>query len=60
MGAVDNYLQGSADIKVDIEALERLIEPEDEEVCLRFILKYHRGKKKAKLTLFNFELIFAN
>ena len=26
--------------KVDIEALERLIEPEDEEVCLRCILKY--------------------
>ena len=26
--------------KVDIEALERLIEPEDEEVCLRYILKY--------------------
>ena len=25
---------------MDIEALERLIEPEDEEVCLRCILKY--------------------
>ena len=29
-----------ADIKVDTEALERLIEPEDEEVCLKYILKY--------------------
>ena len=28
------------DTKVDIEALERLMEPEDEEVPLRYILKY--------------------
>ena len=27
-------------IKVDIEALARLIVPEDEGVCLRYILKY--------------------
>ena len=29
-----------ADIKVDIEVMERLIEPEDKEVCPRYILKY--------------------
>ena len=27
-------------MKMDIEVLERLIEPEDEEVSLRYILKY--------------------
>ena len=40
MGAVENYLENSADIKVDIDVLARLIEPEDEGVCLRYILKY--------------------
>ena len=40
LGAVYNYLERSADVKVDIEALERLIEPEDEEVCPKYILKY--------------------
>ena len=40
MGAVGNNLENCADIKVDIEALARLIEPEDEAVCLRYILKY--------------------
>ena len=33
-------MERCTDIKVDIEALERLIEPADEEVCLRYILKY--------------------
>ena len=37
---VEKYLERCADIEVDIEALERLIEPEDEGVCLRYILKY--------------------
>ena len=40
MGAVEDFLERCADTKVDIEALERLMEPEDEEVCLRYILKY--------------------
>ena len=39
IGAVEDYLERCADIKVDIEALERLMEPEHEEVCLRYILK---------------------
>ena len=39
-GAVEDYLESGADIKVDIEALTRLLEPEDEEVCLRYILEY--------------------
>ena len=51
MGAVEDYLEGSADIQVDIEALERFIEPEDEKVCLRYILKYstRRGSDMFKL-----------
>ena len=40
MGAVVNYLETCADGTVYIEALELLMEPEDEEVCLRYILKY--------------------
>ena len=40
MRAVENYLESSADIKVDVGVLERLIEPEVEKVCLRYILKY--------------------
>ena len=40
MGAVEDYLERCADTRVDIEALVRLMEPEDDEVCLRYILKY--------------------
>ena len=39
MRAVENHLESSADIQVD-GVLERLIEPEEEKVCLRYILKY--------------------
>ena len=39
-GSVEDYLERCADRKVDITALERVMEPEDEEVCLRYILKY--------------------
>ena len=40
MGAVENDLENCADIKKDIDALARSIEPEDEGVCLRYILKH--------------------
>ena len=40
VGAVEDYLEKCADTKVDIEASGRLMEPEDEEVSLRYILKY--------------------
>ena len=39
-GAVEDHLETCADAKVDVEALERLMEPEDEDVCLRYILMY--------------------
>ena len=40
MEAAENYLDDCVQTKVDIEALERLMEPENEEVSLRYILKY--------------------
>ena len=40
MGAVEDFLEKFVNTKVDIKALERLMEPENEEVSLRFILKY--------------------
>ena len=49
--AVQDYLESSADIQVDVGVLERLIEPEDEKVCLRCILKYstRRGSNMFKI-----------
>ena len=40
MRAVENYLESSADVQVDVGVLESLIEPEEGKVCLRYILKY--------------------
>ena len=40
MGAVEKFLVNCADIKVDVGELERLIEPEDDAVCLRYVMKY--------------------
>ena len=39
-GAMENNLENCVLLKVDIEALERLMEPEEAEVCLRYILRY--------------------
>ena len=38
-GAVENNLENGVHTKVDIEALERLVELENEEVSLRYILQ---------------------
>ena len=40
MEAVEGYLEKCATAEVDVEALERLMEPENEEVSPRYILKY--------------------
>ena len=50
MRAVENYLEGSADVQVDVGVLERLIDPQEETVCLRYILKYatRRGSNTFK------------
>ena len=39
-GAVENYMENCVHTKVDIEALERSVELENEEVSQRYILKY--------------------
>ena len=41
---MENYLHESDDMKVEIEALELLIDPEDSEVCLRKILTHARRR----------------
>ena len=46
MRAVENYLESSAEIEVDVGVLERLLEPEEEKVCLRYILKYSAKTRK--------------
>ena len=38
--AAEDYLENCANIKVDTEALERLMEPENRKISLRYILKY--------------------
>ena len=44
MGAVENYLENCVHAKLDIEALERSMEPENEEVSPRYTLKYSAGR----------------
>ena len=52
-GAVEDFLERCGDIKVDVEALERTMEPEDEEVCLRYILKYSTRRGSNVFQLFD-------
>ena len=40
MAAVENYLERCIDIRVGIETLEPLMEREEGEVCMRYILKH--------------------
>ena len=47
MEAVEDYLENCANMKVDVEVLERLVEPENREIFLRYILKYStRGRQQ--------------
>ena len=41
---MEKYLDESDDMKVEIEALELLMDPEDSEVCLRYILTHGRRR----------------
>ena len=41
---MENYLDKSADTKVEIEELELLMDPEDTEVCLRYVLTHARRR----------------
>ena len=49
-GAVENYLENCVHTEVDVEALERLMEPENEEVSLRYILDERRQQYFLLLT----------
>ena len=40
MEAVEDYLEHCANTKADIKALERAMEPENQEISLRYILKF--------------------
>ena len=53
MRAVGNFLERSADIHVDVGVLERLIEPEEEKFCLRYILKYSTRRGSSIFQFFN-------
>ena len=41
---MENYLDESDDMKVEIEALDLFMEPEDSEVCLTYILTHAEGE----------------
>ena len=49
MEAVENYLENCAHVKVDIEVLHRLLEPENEEVSLRYVLK-HKTRRGSNIS----------
>ena len=44
IASMEDYLEKSINIKVEIAALELLMEPEEAEVCLRYILKYAKRR----------------
>ena len=48
MEAVEDNLENCAHVKVDIEVLESLLEPENLEVSVRYVLKYSTTGGKSK------------
>ena len=46
MAAMENYFEKSDDIKVQIEELELLMDPQDSEVCLRKILTHVKKERQ--------------
>ena len=44
IATMEGYLEKCINIKVEIAALEHLMEPEEAEVCLRYILKHAKRK----------------
>ena len=53
--AVEDYPETCADVKVDVEAVDRLIEPEEVEVCLRYTLKYSTRRGSSIFLFFDTE-----
>ena len=50
---MENYLDESDDMKVEIEALELLMDPEDSEVCLGYILMHARRRGSRIFEIFS-------
>ena len=50
---MEDYLDKSDDMKVEIEALELLMDPEDSELCLRYILTHARRRGSRIFEIFS-------
>ena len=53
MEAAEDYLENCANVKVDIEVLESLMEPENPEISPRYILKFSTRGGSNILQLFD-------
>ena len=53
IAGMENYLNKGDDMKVDIEELELLMDPEDSEVCLRYILTHARRRGSRIFEIFS-------
>ena len=53
IAAMENYLDKSADVKVEIKELELLMDPEDSEVCLRKIPTHARTRGSRIFEIFS-------
>ena len=53
LAAREGYLEKCINIKVEIAALELSMEPEDSEVCLRYILKHAKRKGSSIFEIFD-------
>ena len=51
--AVEDYLESCAQVKVDIDVVERLLRPENFEVSLRYVLKHAAGRGSNIFHLFD-------
>ena len=53
IAAMNDYLDNSDDMKVEIEALELLMDPEDSELCRRYILTHARRRGSRIFEIFS-------
>ena len=53
IAGMENYLDQSDDVKVEIEALELLMDPEDSQVCLRFFVTHARRRGSRIFEIFS-------
>ena len=55
IAAMENYLEKCVNVKVEIKTLERLMKPEEAEVCLRCILKHAKRRGSGIFQIFDTE-----